>query len=170
MKGIHQENEPLFVLPDSHPARKALIAHLLAAESCVGREIPWPGMVEAPIEQKWFSHIDQRNWTFSAFAYCFISFDLILEGWLAESKEITPFESSFLSELPRLRELLCECEQAAQAANNARIAPLIAVARDFFSAFEESIHARVGDSMTTELNVPRHTLWVEGKPTSRKLQ
>ncbi len=165
-KAIHRENKPLLDLPDSHPARAALTAHLEARIECVGREIPWPNMAEVPIEQEWFSQVDQRRWTFSGFAYAFISFDLVLDGWLQHSREIDQFERSFICELPRLRKLLDECEQAARSDENWRVLPLIEKAREFFSAYEASIYSRVGNELTenSDCNVPVRTLWLAGKP------
>lgn len=162
-KKIHPENKPLLDLPDSHPARIALKAHLEARIECVGREIPWPDMIEEPIEQTWFSQIDQRKWTFSGFAYSFISFDLVLDGWLRRAKSTYPFEAEFIEELPRLRGLLAECEQAAREAGNRRVIPLIEKTRRFFDAYEESIRARVGDTRVDAHGILKSSLWSSGR-------
>lgn len=160
---IHPENKPLLKLPALHPARVALNAHLEARIECVGREIPWPGMAEEPIEQRWFSQIDQRNWTFSGFAYSFISFSLILDGWLSKSTNPDPCENAFLSEVSRLRGLLAECEQAAREAGNRRVIPLIEKARRFFDAYEESIRTRVGDTRLDANYISRKSPWSSGR-------
>jgi hypothetical protein len=145
-KTIHPANMPLLDLPDSHPARVALNAHLEARIECVGREIRWPNMSEDPVEQRWFSQIDQRILTFSGFTYAFISFDLVLDGWLLNSTVPDACEIEFLSRVGRLRSLLAECEHAANEARNYRVIPLIEKVRRFFNAYEESIYTRVGST------------------------
>jgi hypothetical protein len=109
---IHPLNYPLLkkLRPDQ-PAARALQVQAEARDVCVGKEIEWPQLGNRAIDQEWYSTIDQRTWQFSGFAYCFISFALVLDGWFNEPHDqLGPFEADFLHELPRLRELLDECE------------------------------------------------------------
>lgn len=143
---IHPLNYPILNrFHADHPTVRALLVQAEARDICVGKEIEWPQLGNRVIDQEWFSAIDQRMWKFSSFAYCFISFDLVLDGWFNEPHDpLGPFEADFLHELPRLRELLDECEVAADADANIEVLPLISKARDFFDAFEAAIQSRVG--------------------------
>ena len=143
---IHPRNYPLLSkYSASHPAVRVLQVQAEARDVCVGKEIEWPALGNRAVDQEWFSVVDKRTWRFSSFAYCFISFDFENFGWLeAEKSGLQPFEFEFLHELPRLRELLDECEFAATTDENSDVLPLIAKAREFFDAFEESIFARLG--------------------------
>jgi hypothetical protein len=143
---IHPRNAPVLArYPGEHSAVRVLQVQAEARDICVGKEIEWPQLGNRAIDQEWFSAIDLRKWSFSSFAYCFISFDFLNYGWLAgERSELQPFEFEFLHELPRLRGLLDECEAAAELEENSAVLPLIAKAREFFDAFEQSIVARLG--------------------------
>jgi hypothetical protein len=72
MHYIHPDNAPLLKLEESHPARRVLAAHVECRDRCVGQELGLNG--SKVIEQKWYSRIDQRTWTFSGFAYMYLSF------------------------------------------------------------------------------------------------
>ncbi len=151
--------------PADHPAVRALQVHAEARDVCVGKEIAWPNGRTETIDQTWFSTIDQRVWRFSAFAYAFISFDLLLDGWLGdELGAVGQFEMDFIHELPRLRGLLYECESAANKEGNKLILPLISKAHEFFTAFEKSIIARDGPNQFSLHNRSVKSLWGAGKP------
>ena len=160
---IHPDNAPLLKLPVDHPAHIALIIHAECANHCVGREIPWPDSPDKPIDHTWYSAMDQRIWTFSGFAYSFISFDLVLDGWINGQTHLQPFEQSFLEELPRLRGLLAECECSAKADSNTGVLPLIKKTNEFFFAFERSIIARVGQVHVDSDQAPGESLWSSGR-------
>jgi len=162
---IHPINYPVLVrYPADHPAVRALRAHAEARDICVGREIEWPKLGNVAIDQEWSSAIDQRIWKFSSFAYAFISFDFVADGWLDEQQSsLQPFEEDFLRELPRLRKLLAECESAANADGNDDVLPLISKAREFFDAFEESIVARIGPVDVESGSRRIDSLWSAGR-------
>lgn len=162
---IHPINYPVLAKYSAeHPAVRALQVHAEARDQCVAKEIEWPQLGNRAIDQEWFSATDQRVWKFSAFAYAFISFDLVLDGWLLDDiAELQPFEFEFLHELPRLRELLNECECAALADENAGVVPLISKARGFFRAFEESIYARLGQVDIDHDDRDIYSLWGAGR-------
>jgi hypothetical protein len=162
---IHPLNSPIRTTHGrDHPAVRALERHAAARDACVCREIEWPRLGNRAIEQEWFSAIDQRVWSFSGFAYTFISFDLVLSEWLPGAQAgLDPFEEDFLHELPRLRTLLDECESAAKASANDRVLPLISKAREFLDAFEQSIIARVGPVVINPVDRPVVSLWGAGK-------
>jgi hypothetical protein len=136
-----------------------------ARDVCVGKQIEWPQLGNRAVDQEWFSVIDQRTRKFSSFAYVFISFDLVLDGWFNEPHDpLGPFEADFLHELPRLRGLLDECEFAASSDANEEIRPLISKAREFFDAFETSILARVGSVRIETGSHKVRSLWGCGRP------
>lgn len=81
--------------------------------------------------------------SFSAFAYEFISYDLILDGWLEMGTEPTETEANFLeADEPLMSALLDECEEAAHDDDNAVILPLIAKSREFVRAYKAAIMCR----------------------------
>src|ERR1041384_7663739 len=113
---VDRINRPILdAFPGDHPAVRALRIHVEARRVCTGREIAWPNQEHLAIEQTWISQTDGQRWTFSQFAYSYIAFDLVIGGWLPEPDgKIQPFEAEFLKELSRLRQLLDECDEAAQ--------------------------------------------------------
>src|SRR5882672_7714806 len=70
-------NPLVLALDDSHPAKRFLEAFLDCRADCVGRQHDFNGQV--PIDQSWTSSTDGRVWTFSGFAYAFLSLDLLLD-------------------------------------------------------------------------------------------
>jgi hypothetical protein len=129
-------------LPPDHPAVRTLQVHAEASDLCVGKEINWPHLNIIGIDQKWFSDVDFREWRFSDFAYQFISYDLVLDGWIESALEATEAELGFIEIIPKMRTLLDECEQAACEEKNSAILPLVAKAREFIDAFEGAIRYR----------------------------
>jgi hypothetical protein len=162
---IHPTNYPILdKFETDHPAVRALQLHAETRDVCVGKEIEWPQLGNQAIDQEWFSMIDQRTWTFASFAYAFISFDLVLYGWISEEpSRLQPFEEDFLHELPRLREMLNECESAANNERNDEILPLIAKAREFFDAYEQSIVVRIGPLCVDYDDRYVESLWGAGR-------
>jgi len=53
-------------------------------------------------------------WSYSGFAYMYLSFDIVLDGWLTHAAQRTPDEQYWLDQFPRWRELLGECKSAAE--------------------------------------------------------
>jgi hypothetical protein len=162
---VHRLNRPILeALSGEHPAVRALRIHVEARKICTGLEIPWPNHERLAVEQIWISQTDGQRWTFSRFAHSYIAFDLVLGGWLPEPDgKIQPFEAEFLNELSRLRQLLDECDEAAQADKNDRVAPLILKAREFFDAYEAAIIARVGPNPVMSNAEGGDSLWKAGR-------
>jgi hypothetical protein len=137
---IHPANYSLLrELPADHPAVRALQVHAEARDICVGKEIDWPHLGIIGIDQIWFSDIDSLEWRFSRFAYQYISYDLFLDGWVESAPEATEAELGFLDDIPKMRVLLNECEQAALTEKNNDILPLIVKAKEFINAMESAI-------------------------------
>jgi hypothetical protein len=110
---------------------------------CVGKEIEWPDVGNQSIDQSWFSAARCRQQSFSAFAYEFLSYDLILDGWLEMAPAPTESEIGFLvDDQPLMRVLLDECEEAADADGNSHILPLIRKAREFVDAYKDALLCR----------------------------
>ncbi len=141
---IHPANLPILdKYGKGHPATRALTLHAEACDLCVGKEIEWPDQGNRAIDQSWFSKVRLKNQAFSSFAYEFISYDLILDGWLAMPSEPTKAELKHLEHDDGLiRSLLQECEFAGNECNNALILPLISTARDFVNAYTDAIEYR----------------------------
>ncbi|GAA4441351.1 hypothetical protein [Bremerella cremea] len=120
---IYDANRPLFKLPASHPARQFLEAFVACRQACSGRELP-PPLGEA-IDQTWWSKLDQRQWTFSGFVYMYVSFTVVLDGWLTDATERTETERLTLEKLPHLEQLLSECRAACHAHGNFRVLAMV---------------------------------------------
>jgi hypothetical protein len=140
---IHKKNARLMLLPEAHPARRVLVAHAECRRDCVGRELSWPGLDQVSIDQEWQAVATQGRWTFSGLAYAFVSFELILHGWLEHPPTIAPDEAGFLEKSPLIRALLAECKSAAQKCRNEPILPLIEQVGNFVDIWENSVRCRL---------------------------
>jgi len=137
---IHPVNYSLLrEFPADHPAVRALQVHAETCDICVGKEIDWPHLGVVGIDQTWFSDVEFRDMRFSSFAYQYISYDLFLDGWVESAPEATEAELGFLEDMPKMRTLLDECEQAALDAQNGGILPLVKTAKEFIDAMECAI-------------------------------
>ena len=144
MSRIHPANLPLLrSLPRGHPALEVLEVFATCRQQCVGRELTLDGA--EPIDQQWFSTIENKLWRFSDFAYKYLSFDLILDGWLIASTAPTESEKGFLATMPKLRGLLSECHAAAIDDKNTDVVLLVEVAEHFFNVYERAVRGRTGD-------------------------
>ncbi len=154
-------NYPLFDrYAADHPALIALWVHAEARDFCVGREIPWKDLGNHPIDQSWYSTTMQRECTFSGFAYGYLSFDLVLEGWLKLPHEPTASELTFLRKTcPEMTDLLTECLEAAQEDANTEVLPLIEKAKEFVDALQNAILYRF-----SEQHIPWETQSIGSAP------
>jgi hypothetical protein len=113
-------NPCVLALDDSHPAKKFLLAFIECRDNCVGLEL---GPNE-PIDQEWTSSSDGRLWTFSAFAYIFLSLDFALDDFHNSAPSPTESDTKWLWDVPRLKSLMNECAQAARQSGNDEIREL----------------------------------------------
>jgi hypothetical protein len=157
---IHPKNNPLAALPESHPAKRLVIAHAECCRDCAGRDIPWRD--REAIDQEWNSEIEGRRKTFSGFVYEHICFDLVLEPWLARPPVMTDYEKWIQGRLPRLRGLLDECERAAKADQNPKIIEMVNQVRGYLDLWDEAISRR----MSEDINVA-NTDWLGGTPRTK---
>lgn len=134
---VERLNKEIFELPDEHPACRFLREFVECRRECVGLEAS-----DDPIDQEWFSETDQQVWTYSKFAYSFLAFDIVLDGWLGHAAGRTLNEQYWLDQLPRWSQLLRECEARATTDNNTAILPIIAKVKRLFVLWEQSIRAR----------------------------
>lgn len=137
---IERLNQPVFQLDDAHPAKRFLKAFIECRKECVGRELAPPG--ELPVDQSWYSPSDARSWTFSAFAYGFISFDIELDGLMGNVPNLTDSETWALQELPRFRVLMRECAEAARENNNTDCLDLVDTVVDLLKLWEDYLNYR----------------------------
>jgi hypothetical protein len=140
---VHRLNRPLFELPATHPAVHALITHARCREQCVGHEIAWPGKESEAFDQEWYSEIDGRVLRFSSFAYQYISYDLVLDGWIERSPTLTGSECGILGHAARLRALMDECELAAKTDQNHQVLQRVPIVREWIDALESAVLHRV---------------------------
>ncbi|PQO46210.1 hypothetical protein [Blastopirellula marina] len=142
---IHPFNYPLFDrYPAEHPAIVALQTHAESCDECVGREIAWPQLGNTPIDQTWHSASTDRKRTFSGLAYMYLSYGLVLDGWLKQPEQPTKSEWIVLqTKGPEVLQLLAECEQQALRDGNTDLMPLIAKARRYVECHREAILSRL---------------------------
>lgn len=137
------KNRPLNELPESHVARRTVVSHADCRRDCVGKEIPWPGREDEAFDQKWYSELLKRDFSFSSFAYAYISFTLVMDEWITHPKNVTEAERNALVRIPLLCVLLSECEAAATQERNSRVQKCVAQIRRFLRLWEESIRLRI---------------------------
>lgn len=101
---------------DSHPAKRFLQAFLHCKQICVGRHYDFNG--QEAVEQTWTSSTDGRTWTFSGFAYAFLSLDIVLDGFLEDARVLTSSEIDALRQVPVLQTMMEECAEAADYCGN----------------------------------------------------
>ena len=128
---VHPRNNPLRELPDSHSAKLALIAHAECRRDCVGRKIEWPERGCEAFDQAWHSRLIGRRFSFSSYAYCFLSFDLILEEWITHPTAVTESEKRVVAAIRLQETLLDECERAARNEGNTRVLERVPQVRRF---------------------------------------
>jgi hypothetical protein len=129
-------NRRILALDDEHPAKKFLAAFIDCRENCVGREIDF-GDGEPPVEQAWVSATDGRRWTFSGFAYAFLSLDFELETWLTGAPFLVRSQTGQARTLALLRQLMTECAQAARESGNQEIVELTDMIQNMFDLWEQ---------------------------------
>jgi hypothetical protein len=129
-------NRRILALDDEHPAKKFLTAFIDCRENCVGREIDF-GDGEPPVEQDWISTTDGRRWTFSGFAYAFISLEFELDAFATGAPFLYRSERRPRPTLPMLRQLMTECAQAARESDNQEIVELTDMIQNMFDLWEQ---------------------------------
>lgn len=139
---IEETNGPVFELGDEHPEKKFLLAFIDCLAECVGRHYDFDGQI--PIEQEWKSDTDGRVWTFSGFIYAFLSFDIVLDGFLENTPYLTASETGAVEELPLLRSMMNECAQAARQSGNSEILELTDQVLQMLELWEQYLSFRKG--------------------------
>jgi hypothetical protein len=133
-------NEPIFDLDDDHPAKKFLEAFIDCLDNCVGRHHEFGG--QKPIDQGWTSATDHRAWTFSSFAYAFLSYDIELDGCLQNAPFPTGSEIWAMERMPLLRSMMHECANAARHDGNVEILELTDEVLQMLRLWEEYLDFR----------------------------
>jgi hypothetical protein len=132
-------NRPVESLDDSHPAKRFLRAFDECLGDCGGCEL---GPYDVPIDQEWTSAVDGEAWTFSAFVYKRLAFDVQLGGFLAGAPQQTESELWALEQLPRYRSLMEESAQAATQSNNVDCLELVNVVIPVLTLWDEYLEYR----------------------------
>jgi hypothetical protein len=138
---IEKHNKAIFALPAEHPARRFLEQFIDCRDHCVAREIGTPD--NPPIEQTWDSQVEGRRYAFSSFAYKYLAFDVVLDGWLTSAPGMTDTERDILEMLPTVRSLLAECHNAATKEGNIAILPLLGKVKIILDLGEKCITSRL---------------------------
>jgi hypothetical protein len=131
-------NKPLFKLPKSHPAIQFLEAFIDCRQNCIGKEIQ-----DDTLDYKWYSQSENREILYSSFAYQYLAFDIILDGWLTNAPTITPDEQHWLNQLPHWRELMNECKIAAIKENKIKFLEMQSQVINLFDLWEKCIRYRI---------------------------
>lgn len=137
---IEDLNRPVLALDDAHPTKRFLIAFIECLENCVGQEL---GLGEdPPIDQQWTSAVDGRTWKFSGFAYMFLAFDIVLDGFLTDARHLTASEIGAAEELPKLRTMMHECAAAARRDDNSEVVEMTDEVLQMLDRWEEYLNYR----------------------------
>lgn len=131
-------NPRVLALDDSHPAKRFLSAFIECRNNCVGLELD----PEAPIDQKWESSTDGHVWTFSGFAYAFLSLDIALDDFHHTTPCPTESSTDWPWNLPRFRSLIHECANAARQSGNNEILELTDQVLEMVGLWEEYLKFR----------------------------
>ena len=131
-------NPCVLALDDSHPAKRLLSAFIECRSNCVGLELD----PEESFDQEWESFTDGRFWTFSGFAYAFLSLDIALDDFHQRVPCLAEAESNWPWDLPRLKSLMNECAHAARQSGNAEILELTDQVLEMFGLWDEYLSFR----------------------------
>ncbi len=137
---VYRVNRPLYDLPEEHPAHQFLIAFEVCQQHCVGRELPPP--LGDGIDLTWWSDHCERSWSFSGFAYMYISFTVELDGWLTDAPERTESERRTLQGLDDIDMLMSECRLAATVESNDAILEMVDQVEDMARLWRQCIEVR----------------------------
>ena len=131
-------NPCVLALDNSHPAKQFLLAFIECRDDCVGLELG----PDEPIDQEWKSLTDDRVWTFSGFAYEFLSLDLLFDDF--HQRVPCPNEANFNWpwNLPRVKSLMNECAEAARQSGNTEILELTDQVLEMLSLWEQYLSYR----------------------------
>jgi hypothetical protein len=139
---IHPCNNFLLGFADTHLAKMAILAHAKCCRDCVGREIPWTGKEHEAFDQSWDSKLIGRQFAFSSYGYCFLSFSLILEEWNSHPPFVTEAEKATFVRVLLQEKLLDECQLAANKEKNTRVLDLLPSIRSYNDLLLKAINYR----------------------------
>jgi hypothetical protein len=130
---LRSNDEVYASFPGNHPARTYLLEFYRVRDEVCGRDIAWPK--RPSVEQEWDSLLLQRSFSFSAFAYCFVSYTLVMGEWFDDRFSQVPSEpeKEFISQLQMKLVLLQECADAANSHDNAEILRFVEMVRSMLA-------------------------------------
>ncbi len=131
-------NPRVLALDDSHLAKRFLSAFIECRSNCVGLHLD----PDEPTDQEWESSTDGRVWTFSGFAYAFLSLDLLLDEFHQSAPSGNEANLNWPWNLPRVRSLMNECAQAARQSGNDEILELTDEVLKVFDLWDEYLSFR----------------------------
>jgi hypothetical protein len=133
-------NPCVLALDDSHPAKKFLLAFIECRDDCVGLELG----PDEPIDQEWPPVTDGKVWTFSGFAYSFLSLDILLDEFHQSIPCPNEANANWPWNLPRVRSLMHECAQAARQSGNDEILELTDQVLEMLDLWDAYLNFRKG--------------------------
>jgi hypothetical protein len=130
----NEELNPRVMAVDvTHPAKRFLLAFLECRQECAGRELA----AQAAIDQAWQSATDGQEWTFSGFAYRFLSLDVALDDFDRCPALSCHPDGIWPWDIPRVRALMHECNLAARHSDNTEVFKLSNQVLKMFDLWEE---------------------------------
>jgi hypothetical protein len=131
-------NPCVLALDNSHPAKQFLLAFIECRDDCVGLELG----PDEPIDQEWKSVTDDKVWTFSGFAYSFLSLDIALDDFHQSMPRPNESNANWLWDLTRLKCLMNECAQASRQSGNNEILEATEKVLKMFNLWEDYLKFR----------------------------
>jgi hypothetical protein len=117
---------------------KFLLAFIECRSKCVGLHLD----PDEPIEQEWESLTGGRVWTFSGFAYAFLSLDLLLDEFHQSAPSGNEANLNWPWNLPRVTSLMNEGAEAARQSGNSEILELTDEVLKVFDLWEDYLKLR----------------------------
>jgi hypothetical protein len=95
------------------------------------------------VDQEWLSGALGRDYSFSSFAYEYLSFDVELDGWLQNAPGLTDSEKAMLAGIAQIEELMAECKTVALAESNSDVVTMCEQVVHMCRLWNECIDSRL---------------------------
>lgn len=133
---IRQLNEIVFTWSRTHPARRFLEEFIKFRKSVIREKL------SPEIDQEFVTR-EGANTSFKAFLFTWLSFDIVLDGWLTNAPSVTHDEQRQLAALPEMRDQLLLCQEAAIRDGNSEMIRQLDRAFALLILWENCITSRV---------------------------
>jgi len=121
-----------------------LVRFYQVRQEVCGRDISWPS--QPRIEQEWDSVLLQKRFSFSAFAYCFISLTLTMDEWFDDRFYSSPseWEKQCIAQLAMKQMLRDESAVSARCQGNDAILHFVEMVRSLLEMGIAATAHRIG--------------------------